>query len=177
MIAEHWIDVTNLPAHGREFFFEDNAFWQRIWAEFDQDLQISGPFAAKVVISAQSDGLLIRGILQGIILATCHRCAEQARLRLQQDFDTFEAFEDIGALDGEEVFLRCTDTGWSLNIGALLREEILLALPEKILCVETCLGLCPQCGKNMNQESCQCRDLINQHPLAKALQGIRIKNN
>jgi len=177
MIAEHWIDVTNLPAHGREFFFEDDTFWQAVWAEFNADYVISGPFAAKVTICPQPEGILLRGVLQGTILATCHRCAEAAKLDILQDFDTFEAYEDVDTLEGEEVYLRSTDRGWTLNIGALLREELLLALPEKILCASNCLGLCPLCGKNRNEESCQCSSSDSQPPLARALRGITIKNN
>lgn len=177
MIAEHWIDVTNLPAHGREFFFEDQDFWQKVWNDPDLDCQLSGPFVAKIVVSPQDNGFLIRGQIQGKVLAVCRRCAETAQLNVQQNFDTFEALEDIHALEGEEVYLQSTDSGWELNIGALLREEILLALPEKILCADTCLGLCPHCGKNKNQENCACCSKDSQSPLAQALRDLKIKTN
>jgi uncharacterized protein len=36
-------------------------------------------------------------------------------------------------------------TGWA-------RDAVALALPDKILCRPDCAGLCPVCGKNLNDE-------------------------
>lgn len=43
-----------------------------------------------------------------------------------------------------------------LDTDALLRDDILLALPSKRLCQDSCKGLCPRCGKNWNEGSCGC---------------------
>ena len=40
----------------------------------------------------------------------------------------------------------------SLDLAAWARDAVALALPEKILCREDCAGLCPTCGKNLNDE-------------------------
>ena len=45
---------------------------------------------------------------------------------------------------------------YKLDTDALLRDDILLALPSKHLCKESCKGLCPKCGKNWNEGSCGC---------------------
>ncbi len=172
-----WISLTNLPAHGREFSFEDQGFWRDIWEEFSGWCEILEPFSARLTISPQADGFLIRGTLRGVISTPCHRCTEPARIDIVQDFDSFEAFEDAEAPEGESTLLRDTDNDWELNVAALLREECLLSLPEKILCSDTCLGLCPQCGKNRNLENCVCSGLDVQSPLARALQGVKIKDN
>ena len=36
--------------------------------------------------------------------------------------------------------------------------DLLLALPTKHLCREDCRGLCPHCGKNLNEGLCGCRE-------------------
>ena len=36
------------------------------------------------------------------------------------------------------------------------RDDVLLELPSKFLCKESCKGLCPKCGKNLNEGSCTC---------------------
>ena len=36
--------------------------------------------------------------------------------------------------------------------------DLLLALPTKHLCREDCRGLCPRCGKNLNEGLCGCRE-------------------
>jgi uncharacterized protein len=43
-----------------------------------------------------------------------------------------------------------------LNIGDILHEQVLLALPMKPLCKVDCKGLCPTCGTNLNVKSCDC---------------------
>ena len=43
-----------------------------------------------------------------------------------------------------------------LDLGELMREQFVLALPMKPLCREACKGLCPQCGTNLNKATCDC---------------------
>ena len=44
----------------------------------------------------------------------------------------------------------------SIELDDLLREDILLELPTKFLCKPDCKGLCPGCGKNLNEGKCDC---------------------
>ena len=45
----------------------------------------------------------------------------------------------------------------SLDLEQLLTEDILLDVPSKFLCSPDCKGLCPVCGKNLNQGDCGCK--------------------
>lgn len=45
---------------------------------------------------------------------------------------------------------------YKLDTDALLRDDILLELPSKFLCKKSCKGLCPKCGKNLNEGECSC---------------------
>ena len=40
----------------------------------------------------------------------------------------------------------------NLDLGSWARDAVALALPDKILCRAECAGLCPVCGKNLNEE-------------------------
>lgn len=176
-MVEHWIGLANLPAQGREFSFDDQNVWRELWKEFRYDMDVVTPLVAKLKITPQQDGYLIQGHLGGTVTTVCHRCLEEACVVLDHDFDGFEAHEDVDLVEGEPNHLRNADTGWELDLAGLLWEEFLLALPEKILCADTCLGLCPQCGKNRNLEPCACNSPDSQSPLARALQGLKIKTN
>lgn len=44
------------------------------------------------------------------------------------------------------------------DLGQVVYDAVVLALPAKPLCDEDCRGLCPSCGVNLNEESCKCRD-------------------
>lgn len=176
-MVEHWIGLTNLPAQGREFSFDDQDVWRELWQEFHYDIEIVTPLSATLSIVPQQDGYLIQGHLGGTVKTVCHRCLEEAEVVIDHDFDSFEAHEDVDLIEDEPTHLRNIDTGWELDVAGLLWEEFLLALPEKILCADSCLGLCPQCGKNRNLESCACSNPDSQSPLARALQGLKIKTN
>ena len=39
-----------------------------------------------------------------------------------------------------------------LDVSGWARDAVALALPDKILCRPDCAGLCPECGKNLNDE-------------------------
>jgi uncharacterized protein len=63
-----------------------------------------------------------------------------------------------------------------INIGEDVRDYALLALPMKKLCSEDCKGLCPKCGKNLNDGSCNCKDeKIDSR--WEPLQKLKLKNN
>src|SRR5690606_29976088 len=53
------------------------------------------------------------------------------------------------------------EMGWfhgpEIDLRALLREVVALALPVQPLCRESCRGLCPACGVDRNVEPCDCR--------------------
>lgn len=39
-----------------------------------------------------------------------------------------------------------------------IKQELIFSFPLKILCKENCLGLCPVCGKNLNEGKCNCKN-------------------
>lgn len=45
---------------------------------------------------------------------------------------------------------------YQLDLADLTMADILLELPYKSLCCEDCRGLCPMCGKNLNEGLCGC---------------------
>ncbi|HYU46996.1 MAG TPA: DUF177 domain-containing protein, partial [Terriglobales bacterium] len=64
--------------------------------------------------------------------------------------------------------------GESLLLEDALREQVLLALPLKMVCREDCKGLCPHCGKNLNESQCSCAERLDD-PRWAALKEIRDK--
>jgi uncharacterized protein len=45
-----------------------------------------------------------------------------------------------------------------IRVADVVREQILLAVPEQIFCKDDCKGLCPKCGSNLNLIDCKCAD-------------------
>ena len=103
----------------------------------------------------------LRARYQAQVEALCARCLEPVRLPLDQSFDLL--FRPAGAdASGEERAISPSETeiGYYEEDGLLLedvlREQILLSLPARILCSESCKGFCAHCGCNRNTEACGC---------------------
>jgi len=46
----------------------------------------------------------------------------------------------------------------SLDLGDAVREEVTLAMNPYVVCDPACRGLCPRCGANLNEGSCDCAE-------------------
>jgi len=88
---------------------------------------------------------------------TCDRCLDE----FDQDFEIMiEQIYQLGhsELDeDEEIELLPEDTR-EIDISPAISEAFLINRPIKLLCNETCRGLCVDCGTNLNHEKCNCAD-------------------
>ena len=119
----------------------------------------------------------LRGRLSTGLELQCARCLEPVPQEVAREFELL--YRPLGADAGRDE-LSVTDAeaeiGYYQGDGVLLedvlREQVLLALPLKITCREDCKGLCPHCGKNLNQEQCSCV-VPAEDPRWAALKDIR----
>jgi uncharacterized protein len=95
---------------------------------------------------------------------------DQARKgeRHQRRGEEVEATFDPDTVDEESY------QGKEIDLSPAVREQILLSVPAAPLCGEDCKGLCPKCGKDLNEGDCGCdRSVID--PRWAALKGIQLK--
>ena len=118
-------------------------------------------------LSKHGSDILVRGSLSGQMELACSRCLESFPAPAAIDFDLLlvpgpptaaAADEELSPSDLDLDYY----TGESVDLESLLREQIILMMPLKPLCDETCKGLCPRCGANLNRETCTCStDTVN----------------
>ena len=121
----------------------------------------------------------IKGGLTTSVEISCARCLEAVVQNLSRDFDLL--YRPLGVDAGRDE-MSVTDAeaeisyyeGDGISLEDVLREQVLLAVPVKVICRENCKGLCPHCGKNWNQEQCSCQT-EQEEPRWAALKGIRGK--
>ncbi len=82
----------------------------------------------------------------------CDRCAKQINKRYHYTFSHVLVLSLEN--DDDDSYIQVQD--YKLDLDELIRADILLELPSKHLCREDCKGLCPVCGKNLNDEACNC---------------------
>lgn len=67
-----------------------------------------------------------------------------------------------------------TYSGHTIDLWPHLREQVLLAAPPSPLCTESCKGLCPSCGQDLNLRDCGHR-VLNLDPRWDALKGLQLQ--
>ncbi len=157
-MSELWVNLTDLPVEGREFSFEDQTLWTGFWNEYGLDCAPREPLAADIFILPQNKGGLITGTIEGSVDMVCDRCAEPFEQKIETKFEIFEALPEEDEDVTEEPRVKKDGGALHLNLGAVLWEQFVLALPQKPVCSRNCKGLCPNCGKNLNDESCECEE-------------------
>jgi uncharacterized protein len=78
----------------------------------------------------------------------CYRCLGDAVLDLPIRVREYQANDP----DGDDELATPYLENDNLDVSAMARDAIALALPDKILCRADCAGICAVCGKNLNEE-------------------------
>lgn len=123
----------------------------------------------------------LKGKLDTSLEVACARCLEPVLHEVSRDFDLL--YRPLGTDAGRDE-LSVTDAeaeigyyqGEGLLLEDMLREQVLLTVPLKTICREDCKGLCPYCGKNLNESACSCAPPV-QDPRWSGLKEIRDKLN
>src|SRR2546430_17340389 len=128
--------------------------------ELINDIRLAGDFSTRVEMA-------------------CARCLEPIDRDVQNQFDLLYRPQGTDAGRSElSVTAAEAEVGYYQGEGVLLedvlREQVLLEVPLKILCRENCKGLCVHCGKNLNEGACSCAE-PTEDPRWAALKEIRGK--
>jgi uncharacterized protein len=101
-------------------------------------------------LSRTSRGILVQGTLDTAIQGECGRCLDTASVELEVPIEELFVYPPTPDAD-----FTVAEDG-ILDLAPLLREEIILDTPMGVLCRPECAGLCPTCGKNLNDGPCDC---------------------
>lgn len=96
-----------------------------------------------------SDGIVVRGRVAASFHGECRRCLEPIVGRI--DADVNELYQ-VSVTDPDAFPIE----GDQIDLVPMVRETILLDLPDAPLCTLECAGLCATCGKDLNQGQCSC---------------------
>ena len=106
------------------------------------------PAHAELTVTRASSGTVLELALDLSLAGPCFRCLSDAELPLSLHVREYQATNP-----GDDEELRTDylhDT--RLDLSAWARDAVALELPDKILCRPDCAGLCPVCGKDLNEE-------------------------
>ena len=107
-----------------------------------------GTVPAELAITKATTGTLFELRFTTRLHGPCYRCLGDAVLELPISAREYQATNPEGSDELRTPYL----VGDNLDLAAWGRDAVALALPDKILCRADCAGLCPVCGKNLNDE-------------------------
>jgi len=130
-------------------------------AELDiesEGVKAEGDLEYDIDVEVVGGEFLARGRLQIPLEFTCSRCLKPYGTRIRVDRFTYS--QQVKGLE-------------TIDLTGNLREDIIIALPIKPLCAQTCKGLCARCGKDLNLERCSCAPR-NDGVRWSALEGLEL---
>ena len=146
-----------------------------------------GPVTVKGTLSPSGDEYIFFGAVSGTFTAPCDRCLEDTEQSFESevtwtfvegapvtraDDEDEETSNDFG--DEIEDDTAIPFEGQSIDLLPTVWEEVMLAVPAKVLCTDDCAGLCPKCGANLNVTQCGCAAAVEEDILLnKGLAGLK----
>lgn len=133
------ININQIPPEGLTLEEEVSA------SELDLETDIVKflrPINIKVEISKITNVVTVDLSLSGSMYLRCSRCLNETeadfkkKLKLNYSVNKLEPF---------------------IHLDSDIRDQIILDYPIKPLCQPDCKGICPKCGKNLNEGTCGCR--------------------
>jgi uncharacterized protein len=178
------IEIYELELHPLDFEEEYPPGVIDLGPDFNQRTPLRAAGRAQLVEEHHGKHQSIKDIrLTGEVSTTldtaCARCLEPVSQEVDRKFDLL--YRPLGVDAGRaEISVTSAEAeisyyqGEGLLLEDAVREQVLLALPLRVICREDCKGLCPHCGKNLNVEQCSCAEPM-EDPRWAALKDIRGK--
>ncbi len=147
--TEGLVQEVNVTSDLKEFSFNGNVYVTENIEDFILTLKNEGKRKCS-----------ISGKCKVTLKMLCDRCLDEVK----KDFDvTIDEFIDMAIFESDNTYeineLNYLDD-CNIDMDALLEKELMSLVPVQVLCKEDCKGLCKVCGKNLNNESCDCDDFV-----------------
>lgn len=154
------ISLARLPIEGTRFEHQYQTGELDVSAhEFDLT---EPPFISGRVKRSGMD-VKLDGTLKAGLSVPCDRCLRDVSVTLDQTINLVFIPLEAERVNKGETELHESDLEFSyyendeLDVDQLIREQLELALPVRVLCQTECRGLCPQCGADLNTNACDCQ--------------------
>lgn len=148
-----YIDISDFIANENELIYEDSGSCSI--NSTNQSLEFIGDTTYDILISKADRELILNLGVEYEYKKPCDRCLVEVinvdfveysgKLANETDVEDVDDTSDIIFMERNKI-----------NICELVKEIVILSIPMKNLCKDTCLGICPKCGKDLNKEKCDC---------------------
>ncbi|SDT44948.1 uncharacterized protein SAMN05444162_4345 [Paenibacillaceae bacterium GAS479] len=135
-----------------------------------KDIVSAKPLSVELDVGPKGEYAGVKGQLNADLTMVCSRCLEpvdkQFSIPIEERFALATMVKNPD--EDEDLIIVKED---KVNLQPYVEGTLLIYLPLAPLCSEDCKGLCPDCGTNLNEQSCGCsRDRID--PRFEALKKL-----
>ncbi len=124
--------------------------------ELDEE-GLTDPVKVEVTADKNNSCLTVECKLEVNAKYACDRCLEPYDSVIEATTSFLITSDSHIKADSDEIIFVSSGND-EVDITKKIREAILLAIPFKRVCSPGCRGLCPSCGKNLNEGPCECKD-------------------
>lgn len=148
------VDLGQLDRKGRIRIDADVPAEDPVWES--AGIRLAGPVEVRLDVQKTGSDVLVRGGFSAAVHEHCRRCL-RAIERTADDELTLVYRQGLSETEAEVQEVYAIGQGsQELDLGPALREHLILAAPRFPVCEESCRGLCPTCGKDLNEGPCDC---------------------
>lgn len=161
------IKPLEIPDEGLEIAVEaktDRWFCDLVQEAFQEGYPLGGLAALNLDLRKTCENVAVSGMVEIDLHPTCDRCLEpferHLTIPIHVDLAPHRSPQGVEGVENEppeEDLNFAFYTGDEFDVGEIVREILLLEVPFRYLCEESCKGLCPRCGQNLNDAHCGCR--------------------
>ena len=158
--------VIDIPKIAPEGLALDTALRaQEVHVEGEESFALESGQLVGRLERGDDESLHLRAQVRARLGLQCGRCLEPFSQPQSHELDVFflphakehQAREEVDEVElSDREMVVAYYKGDRIDLGELVREQLFLALPMKRLCSDTCRGLCPRCGTNLNLAPCAC---------------------
>lgn len=181
IVADLKISIANIPEKGLTLQFSKSEDWLReMLSEKGKAGFSTDRIDVQCSVTKTGETISVEGNITTGINLECCRCLESFTLPVKTVYEyTFLPVENMP--EDEQVELTGEDLGLGyyrndmIDLDSIILEQVVIQVPIKPLCNESCKGLCPVCGINLNVAGCDHKQTAFKNPFA-ALEKLKTHN-
>lgn len=152
------VDISPLRDEQKQTLREQDS-WDSSQIDLESDsFSIEDPVRIDFTLTLEGDTILARGTYSTRLTMVCGRCLATYSDSLEGELEAMYLSSDealrTAKEESDEALYFGRVRNETVDLGVVVRQDILVQCPMRPLCREDCEGLCPECGVNLNDEDC-----------------------
>lgn len=122
----------------------------------ENNIKLTKAIKIKGGIYNTEDGIYLQAKVYFEFETKCSRCLKEITIEEENNLEYRIQFKEDEEISSDEEVIKVS--GYAIDLTKPIISSILLSIPMKTICDENCKGICPQCGNDLNEGQCNCKN-------------------